>query len=297
MHKQPTFLNNHIVKSIALHLILILHPQIALAQRCSNVTIFQEFSYADTFNSSGSALGPAHSVFQQDRFYVNQQNRLDPNDRTDDLMVTRQARSAYGEAVRRYLVAEGLSDLPAQALVGSQYVVDVEACGTQENPSIQVFSMRLGGNASPSLRKLETTNSCPGCDLRGAVLFDYVLADANLEGASLDNAIMDEISLVNANLRDASLTGALLERAYAVRANFAGANLEGANLFSAELSQANFEGSWLYGADLNGANLEQANLTDAVLRFANLSGAIMTDVILCRTMMPDGSEISKNCLP
>lgn len=297
MATQLTCLRNFKLKLLALNLVLMLYPQIALAQRCSTVTIFQEFSYADTFNSSGTALGPAHAVFQQDRFYVNQQNRLDPNDRTDDLMVTRQVRSAYGEAVRRYLVAEGLGDLPAQALVGSQYVVDVEACGTQENPSIEIFSMRLGGNASPSLRKLETTNSCPGCDLRGAVLFDYVLADANLEGASLDNAIMDEISLVNANLIDASLTGALLERAYAVRANFAGANLEGANLFSAELSQANFEGSWLYGADLNGANLEQANLTDAVLRFANLSGAIMTDVILCRTMMPDGSEISKNCLP
>lgn len=295
MDKQLKCLNKLIVKFIVLHLILILYPQIALAQRCSQVTIFQEFSYADTFNSSGSALGSAHAVFQQDRFYVNQQNRLDSNDRTDDLMVTRQARSAYGEAVRRYLISEGLDEMPAQALVGSQYVVDVEACGTQGNPSIQVFSMRLGGNASPSLQKLESTNSCPGCDLQGADLFDYGLADANLEGATLDNAIMDEISLANANLRGASLKSALLERAYAAGANFKDANLELAILSFAELSRANFEGSWLHGADLTGANLEQANLTDAILSLANLSDAIMTDVILCRTIMPDGSEVSKNC--
>ena len=132
-----------------------LAPAVAFSQSCTVAQVSQEFSYEDTFSSSGSALADAYAVFQQDRFYVNQQGRLDPNDERDPIMVNREARANYGQAVRAYMNANGMGDMPAQVLVGSQYTVEIEACGLQDNPSIRVLSMRMGGDIEDDSWELE----------------------------------------------------------------------------------------------------------------------------------------------
>ena len=68
------------------------------------------------------------------------------------------------------------------------------------------------------LEKLLKTNSCPGCDLSGAVL-----NRANLEGANLHRA-----HLSNANLLKANLTHTNLSRANLFDANLREANVKGA---------------------------------------------------------------------
>ncbi|WP_340302518.1 hypothetical protein [Roseobacter sp. HKCCD7870] len=144
------------MKTLAtLSLIASLAPAVAFSQSCTVAQVSQEFSYEDTFNSSGSALGDAYAVFQQDRFYVNQQGRLDPNDKPDPIMVNREARANYGQAIRAYMNANGMGDMPAQVLVGSQYTVEIEACGSQDNPSIRVLSMRMGGDIEDDSWELE----------------------------------------------------------------------------------------------------------------------------------------------
>ena len=144
------------MKTLAiLSLITSLAPAVAFSQSCTVAQVSQEFSYEDTFNSSGSALGDAYAVFQQDRFYVNQQGRLDPNDKPDPIMVNREARANYGQAIRAYMNANGMGDMPAQVLVGSQYTVEIEACGSQDNPSIRVLSMRMGGDIEDDSWELE----------------------------------------------------------------------------------------------------------------------------------------------
>ena len=47
--------------------------------------------------------------------------------------------------------------------------------------------------------------------------------------------------------------------------------------------------------NLTGANLRNANLSGADLTNANISGAMMNDVILCNTIMPDGSVLFSGC--
>jgi len=144
------------VKTLAiLSLITSLAPAVAFSQSCTVAQVSQEFSYEDTFNSSGSPLGDAYAVFQQDRFYVNQQGRLDPNDQPDPIMVNREARANYGQAIRDYMNSNGMGDMPAQVLVGSQYTVELEACGSQDNPSIRVLSMRMGGDIEDDSWELE----------------------------------------------------------------------------------------------------------------------------------------------
>ena len=145
----------HMKKLAMLSLITSLAPAVGFSQSCTVAQVSQEFSYEDTFNSSGSALGDAYAVFQQDRFYVNQQERLDPNDKPDPIMVNREARANYGQAIRAYMSANGMDDMPAQVLVGSQYTVEIEACGSQDNPSIRVLSMRMGGDIEDDSWELE----------------------------------------------------------------------------------------------------------------------------------------------
>ncbi len=135
----------HIKTLAILSVITSLAPVVAFSQSCSVVQVSQDFSYQDTFNSSGAPLSDAYVVFQQDRFYVNQQGRLDPNDRPDPVMVNRGARSTYGQAIRAYMNANGMGNMPAQVLVGRQYTVELEACGSRDNPSMRVLSMRVGG--------------------------------------------------------------------------------------------------------------------------------------------------------
>ncbi len=98
-----------------------------------------------------------------------------------------------------------------------------------------------------NFRQLIETNSCPSCDLAGAVLTRLDLSGADLEGA-----------------------------------NLAGARLYLANLSGANLKNANLQGAGLGGADLANADLTGANLTGAVLEGAYLKGALMDGVVTTR---------------
>ncbi len=141
--------------TLAIAAVLSLISSISHAQSCVYAEVYQDFSYEDTFNSSGTPLGEAYAVFQQDRFYVNQQRRLDPYDKPDPVMVNREARAIYGQAVRAYMNANEMGDMSAQVLVGSQYTVELEACGNQSNPSIQILSMRMDGDIEDDSWELE----------------------------------------------------------------------------------------------------------------------------------------------
>jgi hypothetical protein len=118
-------------------------PSISLAQACRYAEIFQEFSQADTFNSSGAPIAEAYAVFQQDRFYVNAQDRRDPADLPDTILVNREARASYGQAVAAFLRLQGGENLSVSDLVGQRYRVTIEACGPADNPTIQIQSIQF----------------------------------------------------------------------------------------------------------------------------------------------------------
>ena len=77
--------------------------------------------------------------------------------------------------------------------------------------------------------------------------------------------------------------------------NLYSANLRGANLRNANLSNANLNAAILSGADLSAAVLSGADLSNANLFEADLSYPTMNGVILCNTIMPDGSVIYSGC--
>tara|TARA_B100000795_G_scaffold174500_1_gene131747 strand:- start:148 stop:513 length:366 start_codon:yes stop_codon:yes gene_type:complete len=78
-------------------------------------------------------------------------------------------------------------------------------------------------------------------------------------------------------------------------ADLSGAGLSGANLMFANLELANLRNANLTGAFLRGANLEGANLASADLTGAFMRGTYMVEVLLCNTIMPDGSVIYSGC--
>ncbi|MCL7489099.1 MAG: pentapeptide repeat-containing protein [Desulfobulbaceae bacterium] len=109
-----------------------------------------------------------------------------------------------------------------------------------------VFSFSQAASPRPeveeNVRQLREKNSCPGCDLAGAILHRGNFTGADLEGANLAGAQLNLANLAGANLRDANLQGA----------SFGGADLAGADLTGANLTGAVIEGAYLVGAKMDG---------------------------------------------
>lgn len=95
------------------------------------------------------------------------------------------------------------------------------------------LAAELLGSPVPEIRKnfnqLLTTNTCPGCDLRGVVLNRIDLFGADLSGANLAGAQLSHACLAGANLRNANLRGAWLGGADLSGTDMTGADLEGVN--------------------------------------------------------------------
>lgn len=106
-----------------------------------------------------------------------------------------------------------------------------------------------------NFQQLMETNSCPNCNLSGAVLNRVDLSGANLEGA-----------------------------------NLAGAKLYLADLSGANLKNANLQGTALGGADLADADLQGANLTGAIMEGAYLVGAKMDGSVMTRRSQVEDDE-------
>jgi hypothetical protein len=116
----------------------------------------------------------------------------------------------------------------------------------------------LLGSPYPAIQKnfnqLLTTNACPGCDLRGAVMNHLNLSKADLQGANLTGAQLNFTCLTEADLREADLHGAWL-----IGADLAGADLGGTIL------EGDAVKTWpAAGAANNKANKEQPTVPDLV---------------------------------
>ena len=159
------------------------------------------------------------------------------------------------------------------------------------------------------LDQLISTNECPKCDLRGAVLQGKNLRETNLSKADLNGARFDRADLSAANLtgaylfganfsaadlRGAQLISADLRKANLNQADLRGAYLLMANLRKADLRSAQLAGAFLNGADLTGARLKQADLTNADLTNALVDRSSVDQAILCRTHLPWG-KIQRDC--
>lgn len=77
--------------------------------------------------------------------------------------------------------------------------------------SVSVRAARLGSPhrvIQQNFNRLLTSNACPGCDLRGAVMNHLNLSGADLQGANLTGAQFNFADLSKATLRNADLHGA-----------------------------------------------------------------------------------------
>ena len=122
----------------------------------------------------------------------------------------------------------------------------------------------------------------------------------SLQGLEASNANLAEIELPQADLSYCNLRMANLRQA-----NLRGANLQGADLRAADLQHANLRGANLQGSNLQGANLRNAELWEAKWWDADLSEAELwwaeihiedlDGARLCRTIMPDGQQLNRDC--
>ncbi|MBW4583468.1 MAG: pentapeptide repeat-containing protein [Tildeniella nuda ZEHNDER 1965/U140] len=141
--------------------------------------------------------------------------------------------------------------------------------------------------------------SLRGLDASGANLARIGLPKADLQEANLERSNLQDADLQAANLSGANLCGANLQQANLRGANLHAANLQEANLRDADLSGANLRETNLQKANLRGAELWRAelwdaDLQDADLRWAEFQGVELNGAKLCRTTMPDGTELSQD---
>ena len=112
-----------------------------------------------------------------------------------------------------------------------------------------VFLMSIGGCAKYSeevqanLTKLETTKSCPGCNLTGVELMKFDLTGVNLARANLTNANLSRANLTDADLTDANLSNAILTNTILVKTKIINTNLN-----NVKLSYANINGSEIFNS-------------------------------------------------
>ncbi|MEA5462913.1 pentapeptide repeat-containing protein [Leptothoe sp. PORK10 BA2] len=122
----------------------------------------------------------------------------------------------------------------------------------------------------------------------------------SLQRLEASNANLAEIELPQADLRYCNLSLANLSKA-----NLRGANLQGADLRATDLQYANLRGANLQGSNLQGANLRNAelwevnwwdaDLSEAELRWADVHIEDLEGARLCRTIMPDGQQLDRDC--
>lgn len=132
-----------------------------------------------------------------------------------------------------------------------------------------------------------------------------------LEELHRDGRSLQRLEAANANLADIELPQADLHHsnlslANLNKANLQGANLQGADLRETDLQYANLRGANLQGSNLQGANLRNAelwevnwwdaDLSDAELRWAEVHIEDLEGARLCRTIMPDGQQMDRDCL-
>lgn len=117
---------------------------------------------------------------------------------------------------------------------------------------IALSGTALAQNAS-EIAKVQSGQSCAGCNLFQAELSYSTLSGLNLSGS---------------RLRQANMTIAIMDHADISGANLSIANLYGARLTGANCKGTNFEDAILVATYLGGVNFSGANLNNA-----NLSGA------------------------
>ncbi|MEM9485894.1 MAG: pentapeptide repeat-containing protein [Cyanobacteria bacterium P01_F01_bin.116] len=131
------------------------------------------------------------------------------------------------------------------------------------------------------------------------------LEDLHRDGLSLQGLEAPSANLAEIDLPQADLSHCNLSMANLYKANLQGANLQGADLSAADLQHANLRGANLQGTNLQGANLRNAelwevkwwdaDLSEAELWWAEVHIEDLEGAHLCRTIMPDGQQLDRDC--
>ncbi len=174
-----------------------------------------------------------------------------------------------------------------------------------------VIAVILYVKGAPERRVQRTYNAWRVVDMAAAanMAVSYAryqaLEDLHRDGISLQGLEASGANLAEIELPGADLSNCNLSMANLRQANLSGANLQGADLQAADLQHANLRGANLQGSNLHGANLRNAelwevqwwdaDLSEAELWWAEVHIEDLEGAYLCRTIMPDGQKLNRNC--
>ena len=174
-----------------------------------------------------------------------------------------------------------------------------------------VIAVILYIKGAPERRAQRNYDAWRGVDMAAAAKMSVsyaryqALEDLHRDGLSLQGLEASGASLAEIQLSQADLNHCNLSMANLQGADLQGANLRGADLRASDLQHANLRGACLQGSNLQGANLRNAelwevewwdaDLTEAELRWAEVHIEDLEGAHLCRTIMPDGQQLDRDC--
>ena len=140
--------------------------------------------------------------------------------------------------------------------------------------------LSISSEVKANISILREKNECKGCNLSGANLNRFDLAEANLEGANLTRARLYLTNLSGANLRNTDLR----------EAQFGGADLSDANLRGANLVGTSFSGAYMSGAHLDG---EMVTTTPYVKdEISNIEEVVYVDDTVTSKVLPETKKMN-----
>src|SRR5262249_21472271 len=122
-------------------------------------------------------------------------------------------------------------------------------------------------------RKIPEMGETGKLNLRGTILPNVDLEDANLSGANLAYAILLGANLSGSNLAEAGFSRANLRGAYFISTNLAGAYFDEADLRGAYILGTNLAGAVFFGVDFSGAHFSELENGESSFGRTDLSGA------------------------
>jgi uncharacterized protein YjbI with pentapeptide repeats len=128
-------------------------------------------------------------------------------------------------------------------------------------------------------RKIPEMGETGELDLKGTILPNVDLVEANLSGAHLGRAILLGANLSSSNLAGAYFSKANLRGAYFIRTNLAGAYFDGADLRGAYILGTNLAGAVFFGADFRRAHFSELEIGESSFGRTDLSGANLSSAL------------------
>jgi uncharacterized protein YjbI with pentapeptide repeats len=227
---------------------------------------------------------------------------LTPSESIRELITTGKARNGNfeGADIIKILKDAGVADFndgDQTHYLTNFDTLDLEGSNL-ENAKLRFLSAKKVNLKNANLRFADISNNYwDEADFSGATLHRANLSRSTMRGANFEKSFSGALELLGGDFTNASFKDAEMDGVDMRAANFTGANFENAiidsdgpydpHYLAANFTDANFKGAVI--------SLIKMTIADDSPSGGNVAERAIENIILCRTVMPDGTINNRDC--